>query len=318
MKATAIAHPNIALIKYWGKRDITLNLPAVSSLSVTLSDFFTQTTVKWGTETDFMTLNGEKAALNVAFKSFKFLDLLSTNRPPCQIESTNNFPTAAGLASSASGFAALAMAGSAAGGFPMNKSALSVLARQGSGSACRSLWGGWVLWQKGQRPDGLDSHGEPIATEAHWDLRIIVAVVSSAPKAMGSTQGMEHTKSTSPFYPAWVQSSEKDIRIGHDAVLNRKFTILGEQMEHSTMKMHACMMGANPSLRYLQPSSFAITTEIEQLRKEGVESYYTMDAGPNVKILCRPNDVEVIKGRISQHVERIHCLKAGSDATLID
>ena len=317
-QATAIAHPNIALIKYWGKRDIPLNLPEVSSISLTLSDFFTQTRVTWGTDGDRMRLNGEDASANVAHKSFAFLNRLDRNRPPCHIDSHNNFPTAAGLASSASGFAALAMAASRAGGFQHSSQELSVLARQGSGSACRSLWGGWVLWQKGTEPSGADSHGIPLHDQGYWELSLVVAVVSSAQKAMGSTKGMMHTRNTSPYYSAWVQTSEADVELARQALLDKDLTTLGEVMEHSTMKMHASMMGARPSLRYLQPASFAILSEVEGLRKQGIEAYATMDAGPNVKILCQPEAAQSVIDCIRPHVEQCHVLSPGPDAHVLE
>lgn len=317
-QATAVAHPNIALVKYWGKRNIPLNLPAVPSVSLTLSDFCTTTTVHWDTPSDQMQLNGSPAPHEVARKGFKFLDLMVPKRPPCRIVSHNNFPTAAGLASSASGFAALTLAASRASGLNHSDAELSALARQGSGSACRSLWGGWVLWQKGTDPSGRDSHGVPLHGQDYWDLNLVVAVASSAKKAMGSTQGMTHTKQTSPYYSAWVDTADADVLKALQALQDKDFTTLGEVMEHSTMKMHACMMGARPSLRYLKPASFAVLSEIEALRQKGVESYATMDAGPNVKVLCRPKDAAIVAERIRPLVEQVHVLSPGPDAHVID
>lgn len=317
-QATAVAHPNIALIKYWGKRDVSLNLPAVSSLSLTLSNFCTKTTVHWGANSDQMYLNGAPAPKEVAHKSFQFLNLMDSDRPPCRIDSQNNFPTAAGLASSASGFAALALSASRASGSQHTASELSALARQGSGSACRSLWGGWVLWQRGIHPCGKDSHGIPLFGQDYWNLNLVVAVASSAKKAMGSTKGMIHTKQTSPYYASWVETSEADVSKAKQALQDKDFTTLGEVMEHSTMKMHACMMGARPSLRYLQPASFSVLSEIEALRTEGIETYATMDAGPNVKILCRPENSTLIADRVRPYVEQVHVLSPGPDAHVID
>lgn len=171
MKATAVAHPNIALVKYWGKRDDALNLPAVPSLSLTLGGFVTTTTVTWGAASDRFRLDGREAHADEARKVFALLDRIDPNRPRCDVESQNDFPTAAGLASSSSGFAALAVAGAAAAGVDLDPTALSVLARQGSGSACRSLWGGFVEWRLGERADGLDSHGLPVAGPEHWTSR---------------------------------------------------------------------------------------------------------------------------------------------------
>ena len=142
--ATAIAHPNIALVKYWGKRDVTLNLPSVSSVSLTLAGWHTRTTVDWGSTTDEVLLNGNIAPGSFASPVLRFLDHVATSRPPCRVETANDFPTAAGLASSASGFAALALAAVKAAGLDCDGKKLSQLARLGSGSACRSIWGGFV------------------------------------------------------------------------------------------------------------------------------------------------------------------------------
>ena len=212
MRATAIAHPNIALIKYWGKRDRALNLPAVPSLSITLAPFQTRTTVSWGEQSDAFEINGEVATGSAAERIGSFLDLVHPARPPVHISSQNNFPTAAGLASSSSAFAALALAASAAAGHERSLKDLSILARQGSGSACRSLWGGWVTWERGQAADGTDSHGTPLAPQDHWDLRVIVALVSSEKKAISSREGMLHTEATSPLYDGWVTSAEADLQ----------------------------------------------------------------------------------------------------------
>ena len=181
MKATAIAHPNIAVVKYWGKRNVTLNLPAVPSISVTLDQFITETTVEWGAHRDILILNGKENTA-VAQRVFRFLNQFDPNRPYCRVKTQNNFPTAAGLASSASAFAALTLAATKAAQKDLTIQQQSTIARMGSGSACRSLWGGWVEWKMGERQDGLDSHGVPLAAQDHWDIRIIVVVLQDGPK----------------------------------------------------------------------------------------------------------------------------------------
>ncbi|MBM75052.1 MAG: diphosphomevalonate decarboxylase [Proteobacteria bacterium] len=320
--ATAIAHPNIALIKYWGKRDRQLNLPSVSSLSLTLDTFQTQTTVKWGSHSDSFVLNGTKNQGKEAQKVFSFLNLLEPNRPYCQVESFNNFPTAAGLASSSSAFAALALAASSAGQLPQaaldQRHTLSVLARQGSGSACRSLWGGWVLWNKGHKEDGTDSHAHPIHPSDYWDLKLIVAVVSSEPKKIGSTAGMIHTEKTSPLYPLWVQSSDDDLEEAVHAIEHKDIQRLGAVMEHSMLKMHATMLAARPAVRYLKPQSLSVLDKLEDLRSDGVLCYGTMDAGPNVKILCEAKHADRISQAISPLTQAVHILGVGSDPQIID
>ncbi len=315
--STAIAHPNIALIKYWGKRDISLNLPSVPSLSLTLSQFYTQTTVVWGAKQDQLILNGERIRSLEAQKVFQFLDIIDGSRPPCKVISENNFPTAAGLASSASAFAALALAGTSAADKDYSLQALSVLARQGSGSACRSLWGGWVEWLHGDKENGSDSHGIPLAPPEHWDIRLIVGVVSDQKKPISSRKAMKHTANTSPFFQAWCDTAQEDLDIARLAVLNKDIQTLGEQMEHSTMKMFSTMFSAKPSIHYWKPQTLKILEIVETLRQKNISCWATMDAGPNVKILCSPEHSHMIVEAIKPHCLKTHVLSAGPDAKLI-
>ena len=187
-KATAQAHPNIAVVKYWGKRDLALNLPAVSSVSLTVSEYLSTTSVTWGSAKDQVFFQGSEASPEFSKRTLRFLDVLDSRRPPCLVQTHNNFPTAAGLASSSSGFAALALAGSKAANKTLSPQALSILARQGSGSACRSLFGGFVLWDQGSQDDGSDSYARELLAPQAWDLRMLVAVVNDEKKATGSTQ----------------------------------------------------------------------------------------------------------------------------------
>lgn len=316
MKSTAIAHPNIALIKYWGKRDVILNLPSVPSLSLTLSTFYTQTTVTWGSNRDLLVLNGKEKD-EEAQKVFQFLDRIDSARPPCRVVSENNFPTAAGLASSASAFAALALAGVSASQKEYSLQELSILARQGSGSACRSLWGGWVEWMRGHHPDGSDSHGIPLAPPEHWDLRMIVCVVSDQKKPISSREAMQQTANTSPFFQAWCDSAQEDIDIAKQAVLSKDIRALGEQMEHSTMKMFSTMFSAKPAIHYWKPQTLQIVALVKNLREEGILCWATMDAGPNVKILCTPEHSSLIIETVEKYCLKTHILSAGSDAKLI-
>lgn len=321
MQATAEAHPNIAVVKYWGKRDIPLNLPAVPSLSVTLDRFRTRTTVTWGVdaETDQVELDGEVATGRPADKVSRFLDLVGgEDRPRCRVVSANNFPTAAGLASSSSGFAALALAACAAAGQERDVRALSVLARQGSGSACRSLWGGWVHWRLGVREDGEDSHGEPLAPREHWDVCVVVAMVGTGKKKVGSTSGMQATAKTCPFYDRWIETAPADVAEGRRAVVGRDLERLGRVMEWSTNKMHATMIATEPSLRYWAPASVAAMRAVEDLRQSGVGAWYTMDAGPNVKVLCLRPDAERVAAALRAVVDRVEVLGVGDDARLVD
>ena len=318
--ARALAHPNIALIKYWGKRHIPLNLPAVSSLSVTLDTFETDTTVTWdhGGATDRIVVNHTLLTGKGAQRVERFLDLVGgTDRPRCAIESTNNFPTAAGLASSASAFAALALATCAAADQDLDRTRLSILARQGSGSASRSLWGGWVRWDKGERVDGTDSHGIPLAPRDHWDVSVVVALVGSGPKPIGSTAGMVRTQETCALYPGWVDSAEADVREAEAALEARDLDRLGAAMERSTYKMHATMIATWPPIRYWRPQTVAVLEAIESLRQAGVSAWSTMDAGPNVKVLCATEDVPRVVAAIESAGVAARPLGVGGDARLV-
>lgn len=315
--ATARSHPNIALIKYWGKRDVELNLPAVPSLSLTLSQFHTTTTVEWGTTVDSFNLNGIPQDGLAAQKVYRFLDLIDVHRPPCKVVSDNNFPTAAGLASSASAFSALALAGCAAAEKEYSVEALSCLARRGSGSASRSLFDGWVEWKMGVRTDGQDSHGIQIAPKEHWDVRMVMAVVSADQKPISSRAGMLDTQRTSPMYQAWCDSAAEDIRIAKDAIQNRDLESLGRQMEHSTLKMFSTMFTTLPSIRYWKPKTLALVDLVEKLRLRGVPCFYTMDAGPNVKVLCHTEHAEQVSKVLKTIVNTVYILEPGNGTHLI-
>jgi len=311
--ATARAHPNIALVKYWGKRDLRLNLPAVPSLSVTLDRFETVTTVTRGTAEDRVRIDDAEAVGQARRRVLRILDLLDPGRPPCHVVSHSNFPAAAGLASSSSAFAALVLAADVAADQCRSTDQLSALARRGSGSACRSLWGGFVEWSLGRHHDGSDSHGHPIADPDHWDLRIVVAIVSDARKPVGSTEGMIRTQQTSPLFPSFVAQAPERVARARQAVLDRDLDALGEQMERSTWEMHATMLSAWPTVRYQQPATLACLDTVVALRAEGVSAWATMDAGPNVKVLCRAADAGRVADALRTQVTRVEVLGVGGD-----
>ena len=315
MKAVAVAHPNIALVKYWGKRELSLNLPAVSSVSMTLRHFRTRTVVDWGTQEDRLRVNGEEVRGVAAGRVLAFLDLVDPRRPPVHVETENNFPTGAGLASSASGFAALALAARAASGGSLDLSSVSRLARRGSGSACRSLWGGFVHWDRGEAADGSDSFGRPLVSATDWKLSMVVAVVSSAPKAISSRVGMERTRATSPYYAQWVETAEADVQDGLKAIAARDLPRLGRVMEASTMKMHATMHTAIPPVLYWQPATVACLHAVAALRERGVGAWATMDAGPNVKVLCRQEEASTVADAL-RPIAPPQVLEVGGDPTV--
>lgn len=315
MKATATAHPNIALVKYWGKRDTALNLPAVPSLSLTLDGFRTTTTVTWDAPRDEVVFNGAVADAETTRKVLAVLDLIDPGRPPASVVSDNDFPSAAGLASSSSGFAALVVAAAAAAERSLTLEHLSVLARRGSGSACRSLWGGFVEWTLGERADGTDSHGVPVAPVDHWDVVMVVAIVSGKKKAVGSTSGMEASRATSPYYDAWVRTAPSRVDTGRAAVRARDLRALGEVMESSTFEMHAVMHTTRPAILYWQPATVACLHAVRRLREEGIAAYATMDAGPNVKVLCARADAEAVAKVLNGHVDDVRIAAPGGAVT---
>lgn len=283
---SAFAPSNIALSKYWGKRDVALNLPTNSSLSISLGNYGTHTHIT-AAHADSLTFNGQTIACESALfqRTFAFVERFRRGQDlPLAITTENTIPTAAGLASSASGFAALSQVLCAHWQWDLPLSTLSVLTRMGSGSACRSLWHGFVHWQAGQAADGLDSFATPIATDWH-DLRLAVVVISTAPKALSSTHGMNHTVASSPLYAPWASTAEHDVQTLLHAIATRNFTLLGQTAEANALAMHATMLAARPAVCYFAPQSLAVLQQVWQLREQGVEVYATMDAGANVKIL---------------------------------
>ncbi len=298
-EATARACSNIALVKYWGKRDARLNLPARGSFSLTLAGLTTTTTVRWVDEPQHtLSIGGvatDTASLGKAGRVLDLVRSLAGTSASAAVTSTNDFPTGAGLASSASGLAALTLAATRAAGLELDRAALSRLARIGSGSACRSLFGGFVEWQAGVRDDGEDSIAVPVFGPEHWDLRVVVAVVSDRRKAVNSTNGMEHTRETSPFHVPYLDTVDNDLREAKRAVEERDLVGLGRVAERSCLRMHAAMMGADPALVYLRPETWQVLDAVHALRASGVPLFFTIDAGPNVKVFTLPAAVDTIR-----------------------
>ncbi len=289
--ATATACANIALVKYWGKRDAALNLPAAGSLSLTLRDLSTTTVVEFddALTDDVFHLDGAVADSGAAARTSRWLDLVRERaglRDRARVTSTNLFPTASGLASSASGFAALAVAATAAAGLEATSDELSELARRGSGSAARSIYGGFVEMAAGQRADGSDAIARPIDDALDWDVRMVVAIVSGGvKKKVSSRDAMTHCADTSPLYRAWLDSVPPDIAAAREAIAQRDLDALGAIAEGSALAMHAAALASRPTVRYFRPETLAAMAAVEALRERGVPAYYTMDAGPHVKVL---------------------------------
>ncbi|MEU1409054.1 diphosphomevalonate decarboxylase [Streptomyces sp. NPDC005728] len=302
-RATAVAHPNIALIKYWGKRDEQLVLPRVDSLSMTLDIFPTTTCVRLApqAEHDQVTLNGEVARGQARERVVAFLDLVraqARKKLPAVVDSENTVPTGAGLASSASGFAALALAAAAAYGLTLDATALSRLARRGSGSASRSVFGSFALWHAGLATGtateaDLSSYAEPVPAPG-LDPALVIAVVDAGPKAVSSREAMRRTVDTSPLYEPWARSSKDDLKDMRTALDRGDLAAVGEIAERNALGMHATMLAARPAVRYLAPATLTVLDSVLQLRRDGIPAYATMDAGPNVKVLCRRTDARQV------------------------
>ncbi|WP_166983391.1 diphosphomevalonate decarboxylase [Paramicrobacterium fandaimingii] len=288
MTSTATAHPNIALAKYWGKRNDALIIPATGSLSLTLDVFPTTTSVTLSDEgADAVRLDGVLLTGDESNRVRTVLDRireLSGRTGHARVESSNTVPTAAGLASSAAAFAALATAAADAFGLDADDRMLSRIARRGSGSACRSVFPGVARWNAGI--DDESSYAEPLS----WNgppLAMVVGIVSSQRKAVSSRTAMRRTVETSPYFSAWVTSSAALLDQMSDAVAAGDFATVGELTEQSALRMHASMFGAVPPVRYLSAASLALFDAVVTLRSAGIDAYATADAGPNVKVLCR-------------------------------
>lgn len=321
-QATAVAHPNIALAKYWGKRQDGENLPAVPSLSVTLAGLLTTTTVTFdpSLESDMLELGGAPAEAAALLRVSALLDrvrVASGRAEHARVASRNDFPTAAGLASSASGFAALALAATAAAGLDWDRPRVSHLARLSSVSAARSLFGGFVELPAG-RPGDATLSAAQIAPPDHWSLRVVIAVTREGPKEIGSTDGMRHTARTSPFYPAWVESAPLLFVRIRDAVLRRDFEALGVAAEESALRMHATSIAACPALLYWTGATVTVLEEVRRLRAQGIAAFATIDAGPHVKVITTPEDESRVARAVEQApgVIRTIAARPGSDAAL--
>lgn len=300
MKSTAKANTNIALIKYWGKRNEKLFLPYNSSISITLDQFHTTTTVKYeeNLKNDVFIFGGQTASEKEQIKISGFMDKVRQATGVHQyarITSINHVPTAAGFASSASGYAALTGAAVKAAGIMMTNQELSRLARQGSGSACRSIDGGFVKWEKGSREDGIDSFGHQIISELDWKVTVLSVMVDAKEKSVSSREGMRRTVETSPFYSSWLSSIEEDLERATIAIQGKDFQALGEVVEENALKMHATMMGAKPPIIYWTAGTMAVIQCVQEMRTKGIPAYFTIDAGANVKVLCMPETEIVVK-----------------------
>jgi diphosphomevalonate decarboxylase len=304
-RAVAEARTNIALVKYWGKRDAALNLPAVGSLSLTLEGLSTRTEVRFDSSltADTLELNGASETGLALTKVSKLLDLVRADaktRTFAAVSSANNFPTAAGLASSASAFSALALAATTAAGLELDGRALSILSRRGSGSAARSIFGGFVRLHHGKQADGLDCYAEPIGGAPEMDVRMVLAITRKGPKETLSTDGMGRTAATSPYFAAWVASSDPDLAAAEHAIKARDLEALGVVTEQSALTMHASALAARPAVLYFTGATIEGYRAVVAMRKAGVPAWFTCDAGPHVKALTDGKHAEDVARRLAE------------------
>ncbi len=299
--ATALAHPNIAFIKYWGNRNDMLRLPSNGSISMNLDGLFTRTTVTFNSsKRDSLSINDYEVGGRGLERVSYILDLvrgMTKRNEGAEVKSENNFPAGAGIASSAAAFAALALSASKAAGLNLSESELSRLARRGSGSASRSIPAGFVEWQMGNGEE--DSFAFSIAPSDHWDLVDCIAIVNAGQKKTGSTEG-HAIAGTSPLQSARLTDASRRLKICRDAIINKDFEIFANIIEHDSDMMHAVMMTSTPPLMYWQPGTVNLFHSVREWREAGLPAAYTVDAGANVHVLCPREQAKEVEKRLRE------------------
>lgn len=291
--ASAFAASNIALCKYWGKRDVELNLPVTSSLSISMGHLGAESEISLcDSPVDQIFLNSRVMDHNTVFYQ-RLVDFLDLFRPSAEarflISTKTNIPVGAGLASSACGFAATVKALDGLFAWGLSPVQLSILARLGSGSACRSLYDGFVLWQAGVAVDGMDSYATRLDYE--WDeLRVGILLVDSRPKSLTSRDAMQSTVETCPFYKIWPELVAQAMQHTEHALQHKDFWLLGATAEANALAMHALMLSTTPPVVYSQAATLDYMQMIWRARAEGLGVFFTQDAGPNLKLLFLSKD----------------------------
>lgn len=289
------ASPSLALIKYWGKSSRAKNRTATTSIAVTLGGISTETRVSLTERADSVVVDGIPQPRERFEQFFHRVRQVLKTRAHFKVVSSNNFPSSAGLASSSSGFAALACACVKAVGKDLPRKMLSDIARTGSASAARAVFEGFVLFPAGARSARL------LYTRDHWpDFRVVIVIVSRQKKPLSSTQAMENTRLSSPFYRAWLRSSSAQLSPSMEALKRKDIEQLGRAVRLSFMRMHAAIMGSDPPILYWSPATIAVIRECQSMRDEGIGAWETIDAGPQVKILCERSDAPGIMKRIKK------------------
>ncbi|MBD3168358.1 MAG: diphosphomevalonate decarboxylase [candidate division Zixibacteria bacterium] len=312
------AFSNIALIKYWGKVPGGDNIPATPSISIALRELSTETEVeRFDVGEDRVFINGVKATDKDTERITSYLDMwreLELIEGNYSISSRANFPIAAGLASSASGFAALAKALAEFSRIKLGKRKLSQLARRGSGSAARSVTGGLSAF-----PVGKDPAARLLIDARRLSYGMVAITVDSARKKISSREGMEHTRQTSPFYNKWIKLGAQDYKEMLRAINLRNLTRIGELMESNTLAMHSCIMSARPPIVYWSPATIYIIQKVRSWRDEGLDVYFTIDAGANVFVLCMKDDMDLVASKAEklQGVVKVIKSEPGGGAEVI-
>ena len=319
--ATALAFSNIAFIKYWGNRDEILRLPANGSISMNLAGLETRTSVTFTDlrQADSLSLNGRPITGMALQRVSAFLDLIRQMAgisAPAEVTSESNFPTGAGIASSAAAFAALALAATQATGIQLDEAGLSRLARRGSGSACRSIPGGFVEWQMGT--GDADSFAISIAPPGHWPLVDCIAIVSSDPKSTGSTEG-QALAGTSPLQAIRVSSAPRRLELCRNAILQRDFAAFADIVELDSNMLHAVMMTSDPALFYWKPATLTVMQAVRAARAKGMPVCYTIDAGPNVHVITEAVQADGVADLLRElpGVNEVRIAYVGGPARLI-
>ena len=288
-QATVSAHPNIALVKYWGKQSGGRNIPVSPSVSVTLDTLTTTTTVEQSFN-DLVVIDGQEVK-NEKISSWLEIARKRYGIPPIRIRSESNFPASSGLASSASGFAALAVSVNQACGLELADHEITELARIGSASAARSMWGGFVSL----RPTGESCTVEQVHPKEHWDLRVVVGITDPRQKGVPSTEGMERSVATSPFHEAWRKTTDGDYQECLEALEDRDFARLSRVAESNCCKMHGLMLTSDPPLIYWKPGTLAALDTLRKLQEAEIPAFFTIDAGPQVKVFCLPEAADSVE-----------------------
>lgn len=301
IKFTAIAPSNIAFIKYWGKKDEVLRLPENGSISMNLSNLQTKTTVEFSSQykKDEIIINNQQEK-EEAIRVIEHLDrvrkLVGLN-DRAKVVSENNFPKGTGLSSSASGFAALTLASSFAAGLNFSKKELSILARQGSGSACRSIPDGFVEWLDGERSE--DSYALSLFPPDYWAIADVVAIVSEGPKDVSTTEGQKLV-ATSPFFQTRLAGIKTKLELAKELIKEKKFSQFGELIEAEALELHAIMLTSRPSLIYWTPGTLKLMKLVKDWRREGLLVYFTINTGQDVHLICEQKNLKALEEKLKQ------------------